>query len=121
MRHLFTLALGGLLGVCLLASDAEACHKKKCGGGCGGGQVVCAQPVAYASCGHKAKKCGGGCHKQRKTCAAPVMACNTGYAYGGGYAYSGYSYGAPMASGQTYAAPQATGQSYGTPQVPSKR
>ena len=31
MRHLSTLALGGILSVILLAGDAEACHKKKCG------------------------------------------------------------------------------------------
>lgn len=118
MRHLFTLALGGFLGVCLLAGDAEACHKNKCGGGCA--PVVCYQPAPcprpVKTCGHHAKKscCGGGMF-HKKGCGTTVVACNTGHVAGG------YSYAAPMASGQTYAAPQATGQMYGTPQVPSKR
>ena len=118
MKHLSKLALVGALGVFLLAGDAEACHKKKCGGGCGGAQRV--------------KKCGGG-HK-RQACATPVAynSCGGGYGYGGGggYAYGGgyqtaygggYGYGAPMATGQNYA-PTATGQyaTGTTPQAPGK-
>ena len=115
MRHLFTLTLGGLLGVCLLAGDASACHKKKC---CAPAPVVCYQPVpvtcAPVSCAPR-KKCGlfsGLCHK--KTCApAPcvtVVTCN----------YAPTYYAAPMASGQYYGSPQASGQSYGMPPVPTK-
>ncbi len=39
IRHLTTLAFAGMLGSLLLAGNAEACHKKKCG---------CAAPVACA-------------------------------------------------------------------------
>jgi hypothetical protein len=128
MRHLFTLALGGILGVCLLAGDAEACHKKKCGGGCA--PVACYQPAPcpkpVKTCGHAKKSCCGGGLFHKKGCGShtTTVACNTGYVYGGGYSYSGYSYAAPVPSGQVgqvYAAPQATGQMYGTPPVPSKR
>lgn len=130
MRHLFTLALGGILGVCLMAGDAEACHKKSCGGGCAPvvcarpAPVVCARPAPVAcpkpvkTCGFAKKSCCGGGLFHKKGCgshAAPVVACNTGYVN------SGYTYAAPMASGQTYAAPQATGQMYATPPVPAKR
>lgn len=131
MRHLFTLTLGGLLGVCLLAGDAAACHKKSCGGGCA--PVACARPAPVActrpapvacpkpvkTCGYAKKSCCGGGLFHKKGCGTrtATVACNTGYVYSG---YS-YSYAAPVASGQTYATPQATGQSYGTPQVPSKR
>lgn len=118
MRHLFTLVLGGLLGVGLLAGDASACHKKKCGGGCA--PVACVQPAPVVcprpvkTCAPKVKKCGGLFH-HKKSCntCTPVVACNT-------VSYNSYTYAAPMPSGQTYAAPQATGQSY-TPPVPSKR
>lgn len=126
-RHLTKLALTGFLGVFLMAGDAEACHRNRCGGGCGGGGY---------SCGHRVKKCGG-CHRRNcGGCGGTVVVCNYGgYAHGGyghgygGYGYGGYGapmttgqyYGTPQATGQTYAAPQATGQYRGTPQVPSKR
>src|SRR5438270_11846921 len=97
MRHLTTWALSGLLGSILLVGNAEACHKKRCGGGCGGGgQVVCAQPVVSAApvaCAPRAKGChhgnrcgggglcghrgGGGHHQRPVACAGPV-------AYGSG-------------------------------------
>ncbi len=121
MRHLTKLALAGFLGVFLMVGDAEACHRNRCGGGCGG---------ARYSCGHRVNRCGGGggCH-HRRACCGPVVACNYGGYAHGGYTYGGYvapmttgqTYAAPQATGQTYAAPQATGQYQGTPQVPSKR
>lgn len=115
MKHLITLALGGMLGVCLLASDASACHKSKCGGGM---RTTCYQPAVNSNCGggHRANKCGG-CHKKmnRCTCAAPVMACGYGYAYP---TYASYQ--APMATGQHMGTPQATGQYMTTPHAPGK-
>jgi hypothetical protein len=121
MRHLSTLALGGILSVILLAGDAEACHKKKCG--CA--PVVCAPaPVVYVApapcvkpvktCMPKVKKCGGGgllaglCHKKPKCAPAPCM--TVAYNYAPTYSM------APMASGQSYPTPQAT-----MPPVPSKK
>ena len=122
MRHLTTLALGGILSVYLLAGDAEACHKKKCGCAapvvCAPAPVTCVRPVTTA-CAPRVKKCGGGgllaglCHKKPSCAPAP---CATVVAYN----YAPTYYGAPMASGQYYPTPQATGQSY-TPPVPSKR
>ncbi len=109
MRQLSALAVVGILGAAL-AGDAEACHKKKCGGGCAPVVVSYAQP-AYSSCGHKAKKCGGGCHKKKTACYTTVVAYNN---------YASYPTVAP--SGQYMGTPQATGQSnMMTPPVPSKR
>ncbi len=132
MRHLTKLALAGILGVALLSADAQACHRNRCGGGCGGVSTCgnrgkwCGGGVS--TCGNRGKWCGGGglfggkwgggcgCHK-RNACTGPVVACN----------YGGYGYAAPMATGQYYGTPQATGQTYtapqyyGTPQVPTKR
>lgn len=136
MRHLSTLALGGLLGVFLMAGDAEACHKNRCGATCAQpvacvqpAPVACARPAPVAcarrpapvacarpvkTCAPRAKKCGGLFHNKSKcsTCAAPVVACNYAPTYG---------YQAPMATGQAYPTPQATGQPWTTPAVPSKR
>lgn len=121
MRHLTALAVVGFLGVAL-AGNAEACHKKKCGGGCGQTTacvtvVSYCQPVACAApargCGHKARRCGGGglCHKKnRNVCYTTPVAYN----YGGGYNMA-----AP--SGQYMGTPQATGQQMVAPPVPSKR
>jgi hypothetical protein len=129
MKHLITMALAGVLGVCLLAGDAEACHKKRCGCAgpvaCAPAPVVCVQPAPCArplkmACAPRVKKCGGGgllaglCHK-KATCAPAPCATVVAYNYAPTY------YGAPMATGQSYATPQATGQSYGMPPVPSKR
>lgn len=106
MKHLITMTLGGILGLCLMAGDAEACHKNKCGGGC-------AQPVACApvkTCAPKQKKCGGGmfsmCHKKKScaTCTGPVMAY----------------YSAPMATGPYMGSPQYTAPVMGAPQIPTK-
>ena len=124
MRQLTALAVVGFLGVAL-AGNAEACHKKKCGGGCGTTTacvpvVTCPQPVACAApvnsgCGHRARKCGGGglfagCHK-KKACAPAPCAAPVAYAYN-------YTTVAP--SGQYMGTPQATGQMV-SPPVPSKR
>ena len=101
MRNLKTLALAGVIGVFALASDASACHKKKCA--CPTTTVVYA-PAPVVECAPvKAKKCHMpkmGCHKKAvATCAAPV-----------GYA-APMAYSAPMASPQGgYASPQASGQ-----------
>ena len=129
MRHLTTLALGGILNVILLAGDAEACHKQRCGcatlSACAPAPAVCrpapapcAKPVKTA-CAPRVKKCGGGgllaglFHK--KSCApAP---CTTVAAYTCTATY----YSGPVTSGQFYPSPQATGQSFSTPPVPSKR
>ncbi len=114
MKHLMTLALGGLLSLGLLSSDASACCKKKakCGNACYT-TVTCYQPVV-SNCGggHKAKNRCGGCHKKMNhcSCAAPVMAC--------GYGYATPTY-APMASGQYMGTPQATGQMM-APHAPGK-
>jgi hypothetical protein len=116
MRHLTKLALAGALGVFLLAGDANACHKKRCGGGCAP-QPVCYQRASHG-CGQHGKPCCGGVlfHKRGcGNCARPVVACNYAPVYGGGY-----SYGAPMASGQYMGTPQVPGKSMGTPQVPGK-
>lgn len=122
MKHLITLALGGMLGVCLLAGDASACHKKKCG--CGApaacAPVVCAQPAPCArpvktACAPRVKKCGGGgglfaglCHKKQRCAPAP---CGPVVAYN----YAPTYYGAPTASGQYMTSPQTM-----MPQVPAK-
>ncbi len=124
MRQLTALAVVGFLGVAL-AGNAEACHKNKCGRGCGNTTacvtvvsycqpVACAAPVKHG-CGHRARKCGGGlfsrCHKKRACapapCAAPV-------------AYT-YNYTTVAPSGQYMGTPQATGQQMVAPPVPSKR
>lgn len=79
MRHLITLALGGMLGACLLAGDAEACcHVKK--KTCRPAPVACARPVKHHGCGHRAKKHCGLFHNKRKcsTCSPHVASC--GYA-----------------------------------------
>jgi hypothetical protein len=131
MRHLSTLALGGIVSVLLLAGDAEACHKRTCGCAapvaCAPAPVVCARPAparcpkpVKIACAPRVNKCGGGgllaglCH--RKTSCAPAP-CTTVVAYN----YAPTYYGAPMGSGQYYPTPQAAGQSYATPPVPSKR
>ena len=115
MKHLMTLALGGLLSLGLLSTDASACCKKKSNCGGGGYTTTCYQPVAYSSCGggHKAKNRCGGCHKKmnRCSCGAPVMACGYGNAYP--------TYAAPMATGQYMGTPQATGQMM-APHAPGK-
>jgi hypothetical protein len=130
MKHLMTLTLGGILGVCLLSGDAEACHKQKCGcattAACAPAPVVCARPAPCAkpvktACAPRVKKCGGGlggllaglCQKKQSCAPAP---CTTVVAYN----YAPTYVGAPMPSGQSYPTPQATGQSY-MPPVPSKR
>jgi hypothetical protein len=128
MRHLTNVALAGVLGVFLLAGNAEACHKNKCGGGCAAPVACapapvarvqpapCARPVKTA-CAPRVKKCGGGglfaglCHKKKSCAPAP---CTTTVAYA-------YNYTTVAPSAQTYGTPQATGQFYGTPPVPSKR
>jgi hypothetical protein len=125
MRHLTSLALGGILSVLLLAGDAEACHKQKCG--CATPVVCaprpapapCAKPVKTA-CAPRVKKCGcgggllGGLFHKKSCAPAP---CTTVVAY----TCTTTIYSAPVASGQFYPTPQATGQSFSTPPVPSKR
>lgn len=135
-RQLTALAVVGILGFAL-AGNAEACHKKKCGGGCGNTTacvttVTCVQPAACAAparsgCGHKAKRCGGGgglCHKKnRNACSSMPVAYNCGGAYAGAYgggAYAG-AYTTVAPSGQYMGTPQATGQQMVAPPVPSKR
>ncbi len=114
MKHLMTLALGGLLSLGLLSSDASACCKKKanCGNPCYT-TAACYQPVV-SNCGggHKKMNRCGGCHKKMNhcACAAPVMAC--------GYGSATPAY-APMASGQYMGTPQATGQMM-APHAPGK-
>jgi hypothetical protein len=77
IRHLTTLVLGGVLGSMVLAGNAEACHKLRCGHA----PVACAAPapVAYAApCAPKAKcfsfKLPTLCHK-KATCAPAVASC----------------------------------------------
>lgn len=100
MRNFKTLAFAGLVGVLGLASDASACHKKKCA--CPTTTVVCA-PAPVVECAPAKKKCFSmpkmkmpklGCHKKAE-CAPVAYAAPTTYA-------------APVASPQ--ASPQATGQ-----------
>jgi len=80
-RNLMTLALAGLIGSLVLASDAGACcHKKKCVEPCA---VTCPPPPPPApvcepcpppaKCGHKFKLFG---HKHCKKACAPVV-CET--------------------------------------------
>ncbi len=54
MRHLTTLALAGLFGGLLFASDASACHKKKCA--CPAPAPVCA-PAPAPVCAPAPKTC----------------------------------------------------------------
>jgi hypothetical protein len=65
-RPLLTLVLSGIVGSMILVADAEACHKRKCGGGC-------AQPapcqVAPAPCAKPVASC------KPAPCARPVAAC----------------------------------------------
>ena len=104
MRHLMTFALAGLFGGLLFASDASACHKKKCP--CPAPAPVCAPVVVCApapapvcepvekKCHFKMPKMKFGCHK--KAACAPVETCATPTYYP--------TYAAPMSS------PQASGQ-----------
>ena len=105
MRNLKTLAFAGLVGVLGLASDASACHKKKCACPAPVTTVVCA-PAPVAECAPApAKKCHMkmpkmpklGCHKKAAECA-PV-------------AYSApATYAAPTSYASPQASPQASGQ-----------
>ena len=97
-RHLLILALAGVFGI-LAASDASACHKKKCGHvpaptpcvvvePCPPPAPVC-EPVPVCAptpkcglfkhlggCGHKKMNIGGLCHK-RAACAPAQVVCET--------------------------------------------
>jgi hypothetical protein len=117
MRHLTTLVLAGVLGTLVMAGNAEACHKKKCG--CAPAPVVCAPaPVVCAPvvktvhcakpvkvCAPKVKTCGGGglfaglCHKK----PVATVACATPVSYT-------YSYATTVPSGQYLATPQGSAQ-----------
>ena len=44
MRHLATLGLAAVLGLLLTTDDANACHKRKCNGGCAPAPTACAAP-----------------------------------------------------------------------------
>ena len=97
MRNFKTLALAGVIGVFALASDASACHKKKCA--CPTPTVAYVAPAPVVECAPvKVKKCKMpkmpkmGCHK--KAVCAPTA-----------YAAAPVSYGAPA-----MASPQASGQ-----------
>ncbi|WP_435005305.1 hypothetical protein P12x_003200 [Tundrisphaera lichenicola] len=107
MRHLTTLALAGLFGGLLLASDASACHKKKCPAPapvcepapvvcepapvvCEPAPVVCETPKK--KCHFKMPKMKFGCHKKAE--CAPVA----------------YEYAAPVHYATPQATPQASGQ-----------
>jgi hypothetical protein len=128
-RHLTTLILSGILGSIVLAGNAEACHKKRCG--CAAPPtcappapvvrvepVVCARPAPcpkpapcarpVATCAPRVKKCGGCglgglfaglCHKK----PVAVVACATPVSYG-------YSTGPVVPSGQYLPTPQASMQ-----------
>jgi hypothetical protein len=77
-RNLWTLALAGLFGSLLLASDAGACcHKKKCAEPCAAPAPEPCPPAP--KCGHKFKLFG---HKHKKAvcCPAPVV-CATPVEY----------------------------------------
>ena len=95
MRNFKTLALAGMIGVFALASDASACHKKKCA--CPAPVVACA-PAPVVECAPVKKKCHTpkmpkmGCHK--KAVCAPAA-----------YAAAPVGYSAPI-----MASPQASGQ-----------
>ena len=106
IRHLTTLVLCGALGSMVLVSNAEACHKAKCGHA----PVVCAAPapVCAPTCAPKVKhhfsfKLPSFCHKK----ASPVVACATPAYCAPTAAYS-YSYATP----QSYpvASPQTSAQ-----------
>ena len=98
MRNLKTLALAGVIGVFALASDASACHKKKCACPAPAPVVVCA-PAPVVECA-PAKKCHFkmpkmpkmGCHKSAPVCA-PV-------AYSAPASYAPATYASPQASAQ---------------------
>ena len=117
-RYLLTLALAGVFGV-LAASDASACHKKKCGHAPAPTPCVVVEPcppppppvcevVAPApkcgmfkhlgGCGHKKMKMGGLCHKKAACAPAPVVCETAAPAY--------YATPSPQASAQG----MATGQ-----------
>ena len=70
MRNLKTLAFAGLLGVFAMASDASACHKKKCA--CPTTTTVVCAPAPVVECAPVKQKCKMSmpklCHKK----AAPV-------------------------------------------------
>ena len=102
MRNFKTLALVGVIGVFALASDASACHKKKCACPTTTTVVACA-PAPVVECAPVKKKCFSmpkvampkiGCHKKAvATCAAPV-------GYAAPVAYAAPSYASPQASAQ---------------------
>ncbi|MGO9601317.1 MAG: hypothetical protein ACLP7Q_25335 [Isosphaeraceae bacterium] len=117
-RYLMTLVLSGLVGSLVLASNAEACHKKKstcapapvCAAPCPPPAPVC-EPVCAPACPPPAKKCGlfsgfkgFGCHK--KACApapvcewAPAPPCET-VAYSAPVIYAAPVLSSPQASYQ---------------------
>ena len=123
-RHLLTLALAGVFGV-LAASDASACHLKKCGHKpapapcvvvvpCPPPAPVC-EPVPVCAptpkcglfkhlggCGHKKFKMPSLCHKKAVCEPAPVV-CET-------YAPAPVVYAAPQASAQATPQAMASGQ-----------
>ena len=108
MRNLKTLALAGLVGTLFLASDASACHKKKCA--CAPAPVATCAPAPVVECAPAPKKCHMKMPKMKhhaKAACAPAT-----------YAYAPTTYAAPA----SYATPQATPQAapMGTLQAPAK-
>src|SRR5947209_17639873 len=93
-RHLLVLTVAGVLGA-FLASDARACHKKKCQPACAPAPCAvvepCPAPCAVVETCAPAPKCGlfkhaGGCgHKKfqfpklchKKATCAPAPVCET--------------------------------------------
>ena len=106
MRTLKTVAFAGLLGAFAFASDASACHKKKCACPAPAPVVACA-PAPVVECAPAKKKCHMpkmpkmGCHKK----AAPVVAECAPATYA-----APVSYAAPVAYAAPQASPQASGQ-----------
>jgi hypothetical protein len=103
IRHLTTLVLCGVLGSMVLVSNAEACHKKRCG--CA--PVVCAPKpvpcVTYAVCAPKVKHCFKlpSFYHKKPVCTTTVAYCAPTPVY--------QSYAAPAAYYPT-ATPQASAQ-----------
>ncbi len=93
MRNLKTLVLAGVIGVFALASDASACHKKKCT--CATTTVAYVAPAPVVECAPvKTKKCHMPKMHHKKAACAPTA-----------YAAAPVSYGAPV-----MASPQASAQ-----------
>jgi hypothetical protein len=106
-RRMFVLALTGLFGAFLTASDAEAGHmKKKCKEPCAS---PCATPQCAAPCETKCKKPKKVCFKKKKK-----SVCEVAYVNPCATPYVAAPCGTPCGS------PQYAPSGQATPQAPSK-